>query len=201
VAYLGLPVLTEIFGQQIVPQASLIISLYLIWTFSIGIFYLERTAKSDVDYKTLVSGLLKNPLLIGVFLGIIASFFKFPADGIFLKIFDIIGKSTTPVIMLSLGIFISQVTFGKWKEWINITIFSITKTMVLPALFILMLSISKMDFQTNLPSVLEAAMPFALTPYALAGVYDLDKNFITKAIVLSTIISVVTLPFWSVILK
>lgn len=201
VAYLGLPVLTEVFGQQIIPQVSLIISVYLILTFSLGIFYLEKTAKPEVDYRILVSGLVKNPLLIGVFLGIIASFFGLRTDSIFLKVVDIIGKSTTAVIMLSLGIFISQVKFGKWKEWINVSVFTLTKILVLPALFIWMLRISGISIQSNLPSILEAAMPFALTPYALAEVYNLDKNFITKAIVLSTILSIITLPFWSISLK
>jgi len=201
VAYLGLPILTEVFGEQIVPQASLLISIYLIWTFSVGIFYLEKTAKPTIDYKSLFGGLFKNPLLIGVMLGIAASFFKLSADGVFLKIFDIIGKSTTPVIMISLGIFISQVKFGHWRDWITILFFSITKIMVLPAVFILLLFILKVNGNANLPSVLEAAMPFALTPYALAGVYDLDKNFITKTIVMSTILSVISLPFWSVIFK
>jgi predicted permease len=201
VAYLGLPVLTEVFGQQIIPLASLIISIYLIWTFSVGIFYLEKSANSSVNYKTLALGLIKNPLLIGVFCGILASFFKLSPDGVFLKIFDIIGKSTTPVIMLSLGIFISQVKFGKWQDWINISAYTFLKIMVLPALFVLLLHVLKMDIHVNLPSVVEAAMPFALTPYALAGMYGLERDFIAKSILLSTTLSILSLPFWLVVLR
>lgn len=201
VAYLGLPVLSEVFGQQIIPHASLIISTYLIWTFTVGIFYLEKTAKAQVDYKNLAFGLLKNPLLIGVFLGILGSFLHINPDSVFLKVFDIIGKSTTPVIMLSLGIFISQVKFGKWDEWVSITAFTTVKILILPAIFMLWITVFHLNRSDFSPSLLEAAMPFALTPYALAGVYDLDRNFITKAIMLSTTLSIIVLPFWLMMLR
>ncbi len=42
IAYLGIPVLTEVSGVQILPTVSLIIAVYLFWLFTIGIGYLHR---------------------------------------------------------------------------------------------------------------------------------------------------------------
>ncbi len=39
-------------------------------------------------------------------------------------------------------------------------------------------------------------MPLAITPFALSDKYFLNKVFISRAIVLSTILSIITLPFW-----
>jgi predicted permease len=50
-------------------------------------------------------------------------------------------------------------------------------------------------------SVIEASMPLALTPYALSQEYNMDSEFITKAIVLTTILSGFSIPFWVVILS
>jgi hypothetical protein len=43
-------------------------------------------------------------------------------------------------------------------------------------------------------------MPLAITPFALADKFDLDKKFIARAIVLSTILSIITIPLWISIL-
>jgi predicted permease len=39
-------------------------------------------------------------------------------------------------------------------------------------------------------------MPLAITPFALADKYKLEKMFIARAIVLSTILSAITIPIW-----
>ena len=45
-------------------------------------------------------------------------------------------------------------------------------------------------------SIVQAAMPVAITPFALAGPLELDREFIARSIVLSTVLSAVTLPLW-----
>ncbi|MBI5728261.1 MAG: hypothetical protein HY984_00740, partial [Candidatus Magasanikbacteria bacterium] len=42
-------------------------------------------------------------------------------------------------------------------------------------------------------SVIEAAMPLAITPFALAQVYPLDKRIIATTTIISTILSPLTL--------
>ena len=44
-------------------------------------------------------------------------------------------------------------------------------------------------------------MPLAITPFMMADKYNLDKNLIARLIVLSTILSVVSLPFWLFLLS
>jgi predicted permease len=39
-------------------------------------------------------------------------------------------------------------------------------------------------------------MPLAITPFALARQYDLDQEFIARSIVMSTVLSLISLPFW-----
>jgi predicted permease len=45
-------------------------------------------------------------------------------------------------------------------------------------------------------SAVLAAMPLAITPFALARTYDPDREFLARAIVLSTMLSAVSIPFW-----
>jgi predicted permease len=43
-------------------------------------------------------------------------------------------------------------------------------------------------------SVVEAGMPLGVTPFALASMYPLEKDVLGSAVVLSTLLSVASLP-------
>jgi hypothetical protein len=67
---------------------------------------------------------------------------------------------------------------------------------VIPGLFYLSIRLADANAYWVAPSLIESAMPLAITPFALADTYELDKEFIARSIVLSTIVAVLTLPFW-----
>jgi hypothetical protein len=201
IAYLGLPVLLEVYGQGIITQGSIIIAMYLFWVFTVGVFYLERSEKEGLKiWKTLLN-LFKNPLLLGVLLGFVASIIKIPAESTLFKTFDLIARSATPVIMFSIGIFIAGIKPGYWREWIGVGSYTILKIIVLPGLLFLIFKATGLQSSGYAATVVEASMPLALTPYALAQEYDMDKEFIAKSILLGTILSVIVLPMWLVLLK
>lgn len=201
IAYLGLPVLLEVYGQNIITHGSIILSMYLIWIFTLGVYYLERSNSEGVELRKILINLLKNPLLLGVIFGVTASFINIPVNSIFLKTFDMIARSATPVILFSIGIFIAQISFGYWRAWIGISIYTVFKLLVLPGLLFLIFYLTNLKSPGFTATIVEAAMPLALTPYALAQEYDLDSEFITKSIMLSTTISIVSLSMWMVILQ
>ena len=72
--------------------------------------------------------------------------------------------------------------------------------MILPGLFyfgVKLFGFAPSEFSA---SIIEAAMPLAITPFALADIYKLNKGFIARSIVLSTILAIITIPFWTSIL-
>ena len=52
------------------------------------------------------------------------------------------------------------------------------------------------DVEAFRVSVLEAAMPLAITPFALSSMYPLDRNLIVTVIFITTILALLSLPFW-----
>jgi predicted permease len=198
IAYLGIPVLLQIEGNSILPTASLIVAIYLFWFFSVGISYLDyltTTDKRNVLMKT-ISKLFTDPLLIAVIIGIVVGSIGITLPNILLRSLDMINASVTPTVLIVIGLFIGKSPIGKAKEWIPIIVFSLTTLFLLPAglyYSINILGLSPTQFSS---SIIQAAMPLAITPFALADKYNLDKVFIARSIVLSTILSILTLPFW-----
>lgn len=198
VAYLGIPVLQQINGEAILPQASLIVAVYIFWIFTLGVGYLNYSTeknKKNVFTRTLKKG-AKNPLLISAFAGLLVSGFSLPLPTIVFEALTMVSASVTPTVLIILGIFIGNSTFGKFSEWIPVLLFSVVTLLILPACFYFGLKLFGLMPAQLSSSIIQAAMPLAITPFALAEKYDLNKPFIARCIVLSTILSVFSLPLW-----
>jgi predicted permease len=202
VAYLGIPTLIQISGEKIVPTATLIVAIYLFWLFTVGIGYLDYSMgenKKNIA-RNIIKNLLTNPLLISVILGILIGSLKITLPSVLLKSLDMVTASVTPTVLIVIGLFIGKSKFGKLSNWLPVLLFSILKLAILPAIFYFGVKFSGASLSQFPNSIIQAAMPLAITPFAIADKYSLNKDFIARSIVLSTILSVVSLPFWISIL-
>lgn len=202
VAYLGIPVLTQISGDNILSTATIIVAIYLFWLFTIGIGYLEYSTEKNKKSatKNILKHLFTNPLFLSVIFGILVGSFNIVLPSILLKSLDMVTAAVTPTVLVVIGLFIGKSNIGKISEWLSILLFSLLKLLILPAIFYFGAKFSGFSAPHLSSSVIQSAMPFAITPFALADRYNLDKKFIARSIVLSTIFSVLSLSFWISIL-
>lgn len=201
-AYLGFPTLTQIFGAGVLPIGSLIVAVYLFWIFTVGIGLLDYTQLNNHKHvvKKIFFNLIKNPLLIAVFLGLIIAGFNIKIPNILNTSIDMLAASVTPVVLVVIGLFIGRSKIGEPKKWIPVFIFSLMTLMVIPGLFLLGIKLFGLSAGQFSESIVISAMPLAITPFALADIYKLNKGFIARAIVMSTILAIITIPFWTSIL-
>jgi hypothetical protein len=199
VSYLGIPVLMNVYGTGILAESTLLSAVYLFWLFTLGIILVEVLGEHDVNPLAVVKNLLQNPLLIAVLLGLVVSILKIEVPEILVKGLDLFATSVTAVVLFSLGLFLGTHPFGKLKEWLPVAAFSIAILLLLPLVFYGVVRFFGVSFNVR-SSILEAAMPMGLTPYVLSVKYKLNATFASKVVVLSTILSVLTLPLWIQIL-
>ena len=199
VAYLGIPVLLNLYGVEILAESTLLSAVYLFWLFTLGIVLVEVLGEESVHPMKVIKNLLTNPLLIAVLLGLLVSILKIEVPAILMKSLDLFATSVTAIILFSLGLFLGTHPLGKWRSWMPSLLFSLVILLVLPFVYlgVLRLSDSAMNLRT---SVMDAAMPMGLTPYVLSVKYKLNASFAAKVVVLSTVLSVLTLPLWVQIL-
>ena len=200
VAYLGIPVLTQIFGAEILPDASILIAIYIFWIFTFGVGFLEWQKNKKIG-KNFWKNLAKNPLLISVFAGIFFAIFEIPLPKILHESAKMLANSVTPIVLIVIGLFVGKINWREKQNWAPIFLFSIFSLLILPAIFLAQKIFFKISIENFAPSIIEAAMLLAISPFALAEKYNLDQNFIARAIFLSTIFSIFSLPFWIFLLK
>lgn len=202
IAYLGIPILTAVSGDAVLKEASLIIGIYLFLIFTLGVGYLDYSDEQKKEHfiKEVVLNLFKNPLLIAGVLGILVGSLQINLPTVLLKSLEMISVSVTPTVLIVIGLFIGKSKIGNIKEWVPIFFFSLLRLMIVPGIFFLGIKAFGFIPKDFSSSIIQAAMPLAITPFALADKYNLNKNFIARSIVLSTILSIITLPFWISIL-
>jgi predicted permease len=198
IAYLGIPVLTQVFGAAALPSLTLVTAVYLFWIFTAGIGFLDygQQASGSHVVRNILVHLSKNPLLWAVGAGLLVSMAGISVPDLVLRSFDMVSASVTPLMLVVIGLFVGGSRWGSPREWMPAFCLTFLTLFVLPAAGWHLFSVFGMPSDQWRISVLEAAMPLALTPFALADRFRLDKDLIVRSIALSTALSVFSLPFW-----
>ncbi|MDB4835113.1 AEC family transporter [Cyclobacteriaceae bacterium] len=193
IAFLGIPIIDRLIGVEAKNEAIIIAATYLFWVFTLGIIFLEKENAKETSILALLKSLAKNPLLLAVLSGVIFNIFQIHLPTIIKAPISLIAQSVTPVILISIGIFFGSLSISK-KDIYQPFLFTVITLIICPlGLF------ATSDFiNINMKSsIIEAAMPMALTPFTLAEAYpSLNKRFIATAILLSTALSYITIPLW-----
>jgi len=194
VGYLGFPILSSIIPNT-EGLISIHVALYNMMLFTFGIGVLEFSVHKKLSSKILVDT-LKNPLLLVVFLAIILLATDTKLPFVISKTVDLLAGGTTPIILISLGIFLArELPKVSYQHVIGIVGL---KLIVIPMVFLLYFYFAGQTEVLSI-SVLEAGMPMAIMPFVLADLYPMEKEIIAIGIVISCLLSIFTLPLLMVL--
>jgi hypothetical protein len=196
VAYLGIPVLQNTLGDQILPVAAVLAAVYIFWLLTLALVLVEVHGEEEFSPKALLLRLTRNPLLLSVFAGLIMVVFQIKLPSVVDKGISMFAGSVTAVVLFSLGIFMGFQKSGAWRDWLVTFVFVILTMVVFPAVYWFFLRKSSLPEPMIMASILDAAMPLGLTPYALSQQYSLDTPFTARLVVMATLLSMVLLPVW-----
>jgi hypothetical protein len=196
IAYLGYPVITNALPQA-EALTSFIITVYVVVLFTAGVLVLELS-EGTTGLLSILGGMAKNPFVIAIAAGIAVIYTGLRLPQPVMKGLVMITGSVSPMVLLAIGIFIvRRIDLGTLL--VPTMLLSMVKLAAVPACMYLFYRLAGPAAGPGrdtglMVSVLEAAMPVAITPFALSFEYDLDRDLTASAIVVSTVVSAVTLP-------
>jgi predicted permease len=193
VAFLGIPLISSI-NPDLQQEATLNAAVHLFWVFSIGIFFVEYYNAKEISSGKIILNLFKNPLLLAVLFGLGFNILNISLPPLLLKPIEMLGSSVSPIVMLMIGIFIKTHPIKSKNQIVAPLTYSAFKLIIIPIVCILIIS-TQSNTTNYLATITDIAMPIAITPFALADHYNLDKEFISNSIIISTLSSIITLPF------
>jgi len=186
-SFLGNPVVESIFGLDGLTYASayLIPLRISLWTIGLAVF---------TGGKGNLKKVFLHPCLLATYAGLIVMIAGFSPPSLVSRLVFSLGNCTTPLSMIVVGNILAIVDPKKLISSLTIW-FSFIRLLLIPLFVMGILLIFRPDPMVSGISVLLSGMPAPVTTTILADKYGADKELACKIVFVSTVLSIITIPF------
>lgn len=189
--FMGYPVLLDVFGQEAVFYASLIYMAFNFFVYTYAIMCL--TKGDDSEFKLNFKQLL-TPGIILIFVGIFIYLFDIQLPSVLMDTINSVGSLTAPLSMMmigsSLAVYPIKDSFTDWRSYV----FAFVRLMIVPFVTMIMCRLLHIDAYYANITIITNAMPVGSMVLMLATQYNANVKIVTRNIVVSTLLSVITIP-------
>jgi len=207
---LGLPILLSTAGEKGIVPYFILLSFHGLSIFTVSTILLERGKQISIDefeglpdqnnpklksiYKTL-SSIGRNPILAGIIVGLTMNFLDLKLPYTLDKMGEIMSQAVTPCSLFALGATMSHYKLsGQIPAALTITF---SKIIVMPlSVWFLGAQVFNLDANSLLAMMIFAMMPTGVSAYVFAEEYKTGISVSTTTIMLSTLLSMITIPIF-----
>ncbi|MBT8142051.1 MAG: AEC family transporter [Gammaproteobacteria bacterium] len=205
---LGLPVLLSTYGEDGVVPFFIILAFHGLSLFTVTTILLERAKRKNLeefegfpDQKPsylrsifqLLNSVGRNPILVAIVLGLVMNSFELKLPYTLDKIAEIMGDTVTGASLFALGATMSHYRLS--GQLGAATFIAVTKVLVLPLLaWVFGTYVFALPHSWLIALVIFAAQPTGVSAYVFAEQYKTGVPLSTTTVMLSTIMSMLSLP-------
>ncbi len=162
--------------------------------FTLGLYIAETHGQIKTKVNRLKEIILFPPT-IALVVGFLSSPIFIPQ--FFEKNLNYIGQATIPLIMLAIGLVLKPEGLNEYRLSLSLVI--ILKLIISPIFALVLgkaLIANLIDYRI---AILQTSMPVMTFSIILGIKFGLENRFIAGAIFISTLLSIITIPFWQLI--
>lgn len=210
VGFIGIPLASAVLGSQSLIYVSIFNLLFNLLIYTLGISLLQKAARGQAEgnaagsagqsksesplppagrlQKLVNAGTISAALTVIFYLG------DFPVPVILSSALSYTGRATTLLSMLVLGVSVAQIAPKEIFSHPKLYLFTLIRQILVPIGCLLMMR-RLIDNPLILNTMLlMAAVPAANMPLMLAKQLDMETDSISQGIILTTVLSLVTVP-------
>ncbi len=133
-----------------------------------------------------------QPIILAMILGVFSRFTHIAPTGSLLDMVDMAGKAAIPVFLLVLGMSLAQTDVrANLKPVLRLTTL---RMVVSPLVALLIASLVGLSGVAYSVSILQASMPTAVNSIVITNEFDAAPDFTAGAVLMTTLVSLITLP-------
>ena len=191
--FMGLPIIDGIYGVEGLMYASvaLVPQRIMMWSAGISCF-----TKAESPLK-IIKKVIFHPCIIAVYIGIFLMIFSIKLPYFLSHTIKNVGDCTTSISMILIGIILGEIKSAKSIISPILLKYTFIRLIVIPFLVFMICKTLNLNYLSTGIVVLISGMPAGSTTAILASKYNGDYIFGSKAIVFSTLMSIITIPLWS----
>lgn len=196
VGFLGIPMLALLLGQGAIGPVMMVLAVDLVFFGSLVVILITGSRDGRLrlgTLKTVGLGLLKNPMIVSIVLGLMISNFEIRLPAPANDFLTLLGAAATPGALFAIGGSLA----GKSAERVSVAGWlTLCKLVLHPvAVGAFALLVFAVDPVAAGMMIAAAALPVAGNVYIIAQHYAVAPARVSAAILISTTLSIVTIPF------
>lgn len=188
--FIGIPMAQGIFGTDGVLYMTAYVAManFLLWSHGI----IVMSGKADVKSLRKV---FTSPTIIAIILGVLCFFLRIRMPQIVEEPMEMIASMNTPMAMMVAGANIAQANLKTVFKKVRLYWLSFVKLVIMPGALVILLHFVPVDETVKTIMVLSTSCPVGVTGSLFALRYGKDAVYASELFAMSTIISIVTVPF------
>lgn len=194
--FIGNPLAEGVFGITGLMYASIFLLPQRIVMWTAGISFFNR----DGDRKEAYKKVIRHPCMVATYLGFAIMLFHIPLPSVIDGAILSVSACCTPMTMMYMGMILAEADIRKLIDKRQIY-YCMIRLVALPLVLYIGCRLVRMDPLITGVCVLLTGMPAGSTTSLLASKYGADEDTATKCVVLSTALSIITIPIWSAVLS
>ena len=190
--FMGIPLIEALYGKTAIFYVGMYTLVFniLFYTYGFYLFEKERTSeKVHFQWKKLI-----NPGVFACLVSLVIFSLRLEVPGTAVDFLDYLGGAAVPLSMMMTGVSLAKMSlrevFTEWKMYQ----FTFVKMLVIPVIAGLIIRNFSVDPMLAGIMVLMYGMPNGSMPVMLAVDYGMDSSLCSRGIVLTTLLSLITLP-------
>lgn len=196
----GLPALVLTVGEHVAAIVFLIISVHSAMLFFLTSVLAVIGKKAQFKLKPFVRSTLLNPLLIGISLGLVVNFVNISFPKWLSDSFTLMTQPALPLALLILGANLHQYTLR--SAYFEVFCAAMIKLLILPFVtFLLAQYYFQLSSELVMILVILTACPTGVNAYLVAAGHQNGQAVVAGSVVVTTMLSAITIPFWLSILS
>lgn len=197
-AILGIAFIQNIYGDSGMAPMMIIGAVPLYNVFAVVVLTFENVEEQGNEGKEKIlkalKGVVTNPIIIGIVLGMLSSLLQIRLPGILYKTVSNLGSMASPLALIAIGAgFRGREALAKIKPTIAA---SLLKLVVLEAIFLPLAVWLGFRDQKLIALIIMLGSPTTPSAYIMAKNMGGDGTLTSSVVVMTTMLSAVTLTFW-----
>ena len=197
VGFMGIPIIEELYGKGAIIYVVLYSFVYSIIFYSYGIYLFEKEkalqtgekAKIKFEWKKMI-----NPGIAASLIAMVIFLFQIKVPAPAVSFVDYLGNSCIPLSMILTGVSVAKLPLIEVFKDKKMYFFTFLKMLVIPIIAAVLIRNFHLDPVLSGIMVLMFGMPNGSMAVMMSIDYSLDSSICSRGIVLTTLLSIITLP-------
>lgn len=192
VGFMGIPVISSIFGQESIIYITFYILAYNILLYTFGMTIAQKNLPKE-ERKSAIAGIFNVGTICSV-LAIVLYFSGIKFNDSVLSFFDYVGNATIPLSMMVIGASVAKIPFKEVFKGVRVYVFSALTLLVIPIAASFAFKGMKDSAVIFGVFILMFAMPVGSIVTMLIKEYGGDESLASRTTIITTLLSIITIP-------